>query len=104
MVLPTGVQKIEKELSPYQLLQNRPNPFDEATIISVRTNNLKSYQNARIVIRDAQGKLVQEIPIELDQEINEVTYNHGYGKVGVYSYSLVVDGQVLSTKQMIFAN
>lgn len=104
MALPTGVKEINKQTSPYELLQNRPNPFDESTIISVKTNNLKTYQNAVIIVRDVQGKIVQELPIDLNDEVNEVTYNHGYGKVGIYSYSLVVDGQVLSTKQMVFAN
>ena len=56
------------------------------------------------MIKDIQGKLVKEIPITLNNEINEVEFEHGYGRVGIYSYSLIVDGQEITTKQMIYAN
>ncbi len=101
---PTGINDLKQENNPFELLQNRPNPFDEVTIISVKTNNKTLYHEAFIIIRDIQGKIVKELPISLHNEINEVTYEHGYGKVGVYSYSLIVDGKIMTTKQMIFAN
>lgn len=104
LVMPTGVKEFTPENKPFELLQNRPNPFDEATIIAVKTNSFKNYQSAYIVIRDVQGKLVKQLPINLNDEVSEVTYEHGYGKTGIYSYSLVVDGQIMETKQMIFAN
>ncbi len=101
---PTGIDPFEKETNAFELLQNRPNPFDEATIIGVKTNIDTPYKEAYVVIRDFQGKVVKELPIALTNEINEVTYVHGYGKVGIYSYSLIVDGEILITKRMIFAN
>lgn len=89
---------------PFELLQNKPNPFDETTTISVRTVKDFNYQDAFIVIRDVQGKEVERLPIDLSNEVNEVIYEHGYGHVGVFLYSLVVDGIEISTKRMIFAN
>ena len=100
----TGIVNLSEVATPYELLQNRPNPFDEMTIIAVKINENIRHQKGKIVIRDIQGKIVKELPIQLDNEINEVIYEHGYGKVGIYNYSLIVDGKVLTTKQMIFAN
>ena len=86
-----------------QLLANRPNPFDEATTISV-AGKLKTSNPAFIVIRDLDGKEIQRIEIELSEELNEVTYTHGYGQVGTYLYSLEVDGKSIATRRMVFAN
>ncbi len=88
----------------YTLLQNRPNPFDEATIISVYVSQPEKYHRAEIIIQDLAGNLVKALPIALDYGTNDVLYEHGYGAQGVYMYSLVVDGQVISKKRMVFAN
>jgi len=87
-----------------QLLQNKPNPFDESTIIGVLCPTGIKYQSAFIIIRDVQGKEIERLPIVLENEVSEVTYNHGYGKTGIYTYTLVVDGNEISTLRMIFAN
>ena len=105
--VPFDELSIEEETQanyPFELLQNHPNPFDESTTITVRTTAKKKVENAFIVIRDVQGKEVERLSIDLSKEMNEVTYQHGYGKVGVFLYSLVIDGEEISTKRMIFAN
>lgn len=99
-----GLEEIKQENSNFELLQNRPNPFDEVTSIGVKVNQKQKFKKAEIIIRDGLGKLVAKLPIELNQEINEVNYEHGYGKTGVFSYTLVIDGKEISTKQMVFAN
>lgn len=99
-----GVTELEEESREFELLQNRPNPFDEVTIISVKVNDTQKYKKAFILIRDTGGKLVQKLPIVLEPGLNEVNYEHGYGRTGVYSYTLEVDGREISTKRMIFAN
>jgi len=99
------VELVNEEKSPIELLQNRPNPFDEATYISVKVDepNYK-YNSAFIEIRDIQGKLVEKIDIPLNYGINEVLYTHGYNQIGSYLYSLVIDGKPVSSKWMVFAN
>lgn len=99
-----GLEELPKNAAPFELLQNKPNPFDEATTISVRMVKNTDYREAYIMIRDIQGKEVERLPIDLSNEVNEVVYNHGYGKVGVFLYSLIVDNQEVSTKRMIFSN
>ncbi|MEY4605084.1 MAG: hypothetical protein RIT43_2376 [Bacteroidota bacterium] len=86
------------------LLQNKPNPFDEATIIGVYMEKSVSYKKAWISIEDLNGKEIERISIDLNKEINEVQYIHGYGKSGIYNYSLYVDNQRIESRRMIFAN
>ncbi|MBV6442359.1 MAG: hypothetical protein EPGJADBJ_04070 [Saprospiraceae bacterium] len=87
-----------------RLFQNRPNPFDEATWISFWINEVPTYREAFIQIVDLQGKLIAQLPVELKQGLNETLYTHGYGVRGTFAYALVIDGQVVDTRQMVFAN
>ena len=87
-----------------RLFQNRPNPFDEATWISFWVNELPASQEALIRIVDLHGKVVQDIPVALKQGLNETLYTHGYGVRGTFAYSLLIDGKMVDTRQMIFAN
>lgn len=87
-----------------RLLQNRPNPFDEATTIAFLVEEPIQYSQAKIVITSMEGKIIQEIPTEIQLGMNELLYTHGYNAVGTYAYSLVVDGQVIASKYMVFAN
>ena len=100
-----AIDEIEdNESKPFELIQNRPNPFDEVTIIGVAVNKQIDYKNAVIQIKDINGKLIEQLKIELNLGINEVFYQHGYGKTGIYYYSLVLDGKEIASKPMIFAN
>ncbi len=100
-----GINELQTEDSkPFHLLQNKPNPFDEATIIGVYMKNPVKYKAAWISIEDLNGKEIQRISINLNDEINEVQYVHGYGKSGSFTYSLFVDNQKLESKRMVFAN
>jgi hypothetical protein len=99
-----SVKEHQKPSKDFELMQNRPNPFDEATIIGVKVNQTQHVKHAFISIRDLQGKEIERLPIDLSNEVNEVLYHHGYGKVGTFAYTLVVDGQDKGTKMMVFAN
>ncbi|NTW34297.1 MAG: hypothetical protein HGB12_17040 [Bacteroidetes bacterium] len=81
------------------LYQNEPNPFDESTVIRYFIpENITS--SAYIVFTDFYGREIKKV------EINE----RGFGKInvdaqnltiGIYSYSLMVDGNVIDTKKMV---
>ncbi len=87
-----------------ELLQNKPNPFDFATYIGVKVNSNVEYRDAYILVRDMQGKELKKLPIKLNEGTNEVLFEHGYSARGIYSYSLVIDGRQVASRQMIFAN
>lgn len=83
------------------LLPNRPNPFDEQTTIGVKVSSPVDFQEAYILITDLNGKTVQEIPLTLEADINEVNFYHGFHASGTYIYSLVVDGAVVDSRRMV---
>lgn len=86
-----------------ELFQNRPNPFDEATWISFYVKEVPEYRQARILITDMQGKVIEQLPVSLNTGLNEVLYTHGYGVRGTFAYALQIDGQIVDTRQMVFA-
>lgn len=98
---------VEPEAEPGKnitLLQNRPNPFDEATWISFWVNQAPEYRQAQILISDLQGKLVAQLPVDIRTGLNEVLYTHGYGVRGAFAYALQIDGRTVDVRQMVFAN
>jgi trimeric autotransporter adhesin len=89
---------INTSLSDASLEQNIPNPFTNTT--AIRYNLSQKFTNAQIIITDKSGRTIKQINI------------HGAGKgivnieasmlsAGTYSYSLVVDGKPISSKQMV---
>lgn len=94
----------EEAEKPIRLFQNRPNPFDEATWISFWVNEVPNYRTALIRVIDMSGKIIQELPVELKQGMNEVMYTHGYGVRGAFQYALMIDGEAVDARKMVFAN
>lgn len=101
-VFGVGINDLVKGNQGIELLQNRPNPFDEATIIAVYVHENKKYKSAIIKITDLLGRVIQRLPIQLNQGINEVIYDHGYQVEGTFIYSLIIDGQLITSKKMQF--
>lgn len=104
---PVGIEDGRGELpapSGIRMEQNRPNPFDEATYIVFEADAQWSGKNAKVVIRDLQGKVIKQLETQVKLGNNEVLYRHGYGVVGTYLYSLEIDGKSFGTQRMIFAN
>jgi hypothetical protein len=85
------------------LLQNKPNPSDEATMISVLVTDNITYKDAYISIRDMAGREVSQTKINLVKGVNEIIYQHGYDMSGTYLYTLIIDGKQMETKRMVFA-
>lgn len=105
LILVSGVAEPGAEDTPgIKLLQNRPNPFDEATWISFWVNEMPRYSKAFVQVSDLGGKVIQQLPVQLQPGLNEVLYTHGYGVRGTFAYSLLIDGQVVDARQMVFAN
>lgn len=98
-----GIDNTKATASSIELLQNTPNPADEATMISVKVDKAIN-KNAYISITDLTGKEVKELPIELHQGINEVVYQHGFNMAGTFTYTLIIDGKKIASKKMVFSN
>jgi hypothetical protein len=86
-----------------KLLQNRPNPFDEATHISFYVEAPVDYDNAYVAIYALSGTELARIDTEVRQGLNEMIYHHGFNATGSLIYSLFIDGQLIASKRMIFA-
>jgi hypothetical protein len=98
----TTVEQFEPKQN-IKLLQNRPNPFDEATHISFYVEEPVKYDNAHIVIYTLSGQELVKINTEVRQGVNEMIYHHGFNATGSLIYSLFIDGQLIASKRMIFA-
>ncbi|MCD4709366.1 MAG: T9SS type A sorting domain-containing protein, partial [Bacteroidales bacterium] len=80
------------------LYQNAPNPFTEETTISYNLSN--NVNTATLFINDMNGKQLRSY--ELPQRGNaEFRINGGELDAGMYLYSLVADGYLIGTKQML---
>ena len=80
------------------LYQNSPNPFTERTEISYVVP--VEAQLATIYIFDMSGTQLKEYDIETFGE-GCLTINANELYAGLFLYSLVVDGKLIDTKQMI---
>ncbi|MEM9849812.1 MAG: hypothetical protein AAF847_18120, partial [Bacteroidota bacterium] len=105
LVFTTNTDELSYDSQQIELLQNHPNPFDEATIIGVVVQEKIPSGNASIVVHNLEGKVITKLPIQLKLGVNEVVYDYQYHNYtpGTYAYSLVIDGQYFATKQMIYA-
>jgi len=85
-----------------RLMPNRPNPFDEATMIAVSSGTDVYADRCWLSITGIDGRPVERIPVNLQKGLNQVVFNHGFGVSGVYICSLVIDGLPVQSTKMIF--
>jgi hypothetical protein len=78
--------------------QNAPNPFTGSTVIGF--NLPKGVSSAQLEITDATGKVLALIPLSGVGK-NTLTANVSGFASGTYNYSLIINGQLVSTRQMI---
>ena len=80
------------------LYQNNPNPFSNQTNINYFIPS--TAQSASIMIFDLQGKLVKTLSISSFEQ-GSITINGYELNAGMFVYSLIVDGKIVDTKNMI---
>jgi len=80
------------------LNQNVPNPFAESTVITYSIP--ASVQKAQIHFYDGQGKLINSVDV-IERGNGQLNVFANDLSSGVYTYSLVADGQVVATKRMM---
>jgi hypothetical protein len=82
------------------LYQNTPNPFGVNTEISLFLP--KSAVNAMIVFHDDFGKVLKEVVVE-ERGMNKINLDGRDLSSGIYTYSLMIDGDIIDTKRMMKA-
>ncbi|MEN9303800.1 MAG: hypothetical protein RL264_2229 [Bacteroidota bacterium] len=80
------------------LNQNVPNPFAEQTQISFSIP--ETVKKAQIHFYDAQGKLINSVEIT-DRGLGQINVFASDLSTGIYTYTLVADGQIVATKKMM---
>ena len=87
-------------ISSASLEQNIPNPFTNTTTINYTLP--QKFTNAQIVITDKTGKTLKVVNVSGSSKRN-ITVNASTLALGAYQYSLIVDGRLIATKQMVIA-
>ncbi len=87
-------------LSSAALLQNVPNPFGNSTTISYTLP--VSYSKASVVITDKSGKTLKTVSLN-GSNWGSMQVETSTLAAGSYQYSLMVDGKLMDTKQMLLA-
>ncbi len=80
------------------LYQNTPNPFKEQTTIRFRLAD--DVRDAAICIFDMSGKMLKKLPIS--SSATSVSVNGWELGEGMFLYTLLINGQEIDTKKMIF--
>ena len=84
------------------MLPNRPNPFDESTLITINSGTDLFANRTCLLFTDIDGRVISRIPVPLQKGVNQVVYNHGFGASGIYICTLLIDGQPAQSTEMIF--
>ena len=95
-VMATSIESTEADL--FTVSQNEPNPFTETTTIKLSIP--KKTQAAALMIYDMSGKQIKQINISERGKTSVNITSEGL-TAGMYLYSLIADGKVISTKRMI---
>ncbi|MDB5282214.1 MAG: hypothetical protein JWO06_1289, partial [Bacteroidota bacterium] len=82
-----------------KLYQNTPNPFSSETKIGY---TFVSGNSAQILINNLSGQFVKEVELEAKGNGSTII-NAGELSSGTYTYSMIVDGQIIDTKLMVVA-
>ncbi len=80
------------------LNQNVPNPFAEQTVISYSIP--ESVQKANILFYDSNGKMINNVEIK-ERGNSQLNVFANDLSTGIYTYTLVADGQIVATKKMV---
>ena len=78
--------------------QNVPNPFAEQTVINFSIP--ATIQKAQIHFYNGEGKLIQSVEV-VERGLGSLTVFGSDLSTGIYTYTLVADGQIVATKKMM---
>ncbi|HET6255160.1 MAG TPA: M28 family peptidase [Puia sp.] len=85
-----------------QLMPNRPNPFDESTLITINSGTDLFANRTCLQFTGIDGHVISRIPVPLRKGVNQIVYNHGFAASGIYICTLLIDGQPVQSTEMVF--
>ncbi len=88
------------KLNNASLQQNIPNPFNNSSSVSYYIPSV--FHTASLIITDMSGKTLKTYPIAQSGS-GKQTFSGSQLTGGMYQYSLIVDGKMIDTKQMVLA-
>ena len=94
----TSSKAIAQNLSANFLQQNTPNPCNNSTAIKCTID--KNISNAQLVVSSEDGKPLQTYSVN-NGATSTIQINTSKLASGKYSYSLITDGKISSTKSML---
>src|SRR6266542_2104156 len=94
----TGSNQQAINLLTASLEQNIPNPFNHTTIINYTLPS--KFTTAQIIITDKNGKQLKQLNISGSGK-GTVNIDASTLSSGTYNYSLIINGKIISTKQML---
>ena len=99
----TGIHNMAAQKGIY-FLPLKPNPADDATMISFYSDKPVTYKEAFIRITDTNGILEKQLPVTINQGMNEVLYKHSTLKNGTFIIQLMIDGKAIANSRIIFSH
>ena len=91
---------INTSLTNASLEQNIPNPFPNSTMIDYTLP--QKFSKATILVADRSGKTIKQVNLTGTGK-GRVNVDASSSLPGTYNYSLIVDGRVIDSKQMVIA-
>lgn len=88
-----------KPVSSFELSQNYPNPFTGVSQVNL---NLSKTSTVSLEVCDLLGRIVYQLPASsLNAGANVLTINANNLKSGIYTYSVIVNGERITRKMMV---
>lgn len=94
----TAITNVEDETEMLSVSQNKPNPFTDKTTIELSIP--ESVSKASLFIYDMNGKQIDRIDIAERGATSISITSEGLSE-GMYLYSFMADGKIVSTKRMV---
>ena len=98
-----NVKDINRTNESVELLQNKPNPFDEFTLIPIIVHDLSVVSSAILSIHNQEGIEFNRLELKLKEGVNELIFDSSnvQNLSGEYFYSLIINGKIVQTKKML---
>jgi hypothetical protein len=95
-------EQLKEEFTSFKLLDAVPNPFRGSTSLFVKMGECDPSTKISIRVFDIIGRQIQELTVNpVNGEISEVFYDHQDRGYGIYTYTLVLNGNMIDSKKFL---